>query len=40
MYLICDGKAEFLVSFVFVVPWSFWNHSNMLICCSRNISYY
>jgi len=25
---------------VFSVTWSFRNHSNMLICSSRNISYY
>jgi len=25
---------------VFSVTWSFRNHSNMMICCSRNISYY
>jgi len=25
---------------VFSVTWSFRNHCNMLICCSRNISYY
>ncbi len=31
------GKAEF---FSFSVTWSFRNYSNMLIWCSRNISYY
>ncbi len=33
----CDGKAEFsaVVTPIFSVTWSFRNHSNMLICCSR-----
>jgi len=29
-----------IITPVFSVTWSFRNHSNMLICCSRNISYY
>ncbi len=28
------------ITLVFSVTWSFRNHSNMLICCSENISYY
>ncbi len=38
----CDGKAEFsaAISPVFSVTLSFRNHSNMLIFCSINISYY
>jgi len=40
-----DAKAGFLESLlclitVFSVTQSFRNHSNMLICCSRNVSYY
>ncbi len=31
----CEGKADLSV---FSVTWSFRNHSNMPICCSRNIS--
>ncbi len=39
--LTCDGKAEFLTAIIsfFSVTWSFRNHSNLLIWCSRNISY-
>ncbi len=29
-----------IVTPVLSVTWSFRNHANMLICCSRNISYY
>ncbi len=29
-----------IIAPVFSVTWSFRNHSNMLICCSRNIYYY
>ncbi len=38
----CDGKAEFSAAItpVISVTWSFRNHSNMLICHSRNISHY
>ncbi len=38
----CDDKAEFSAAITpgFSVTWSFRNHSNMLICCSRNIYYY
>ncbi len=34
-----DGKAEFSAAFTlfFSVTWSFRNHFNMLIWCSRNI---
>ncbi len=37
-----DGKAEFLAAIIPIVSviWSFRNHSNMPICCSRNIFYY
>ncbi len=36
----CDGKAEFsaAVTAVFSITWSFRNHTNTLIWCSRNIS--
>jgi len=33
-------KAEFSASLQISVTWSFRNHSNMLIWCSRNIYYY
>jgi hypothetical protein len=38
----CDGKVKFsaTISQVFSVTWSFRNHSNMMIWCSRRISYY
>jgi len=36
----CDGKTEFSASLQYSVAWSFRNHSNMLIFCSGNISYY
>ncbi len=41
-FRITDGKAEFsaVITPVFSVTWSFRNHSNMLIWCSLNISYY
>jgi len=29
-----------VITAVFSVRWSFRNHSNMLIWCSRNVSYY
>ncbi len=34
----CVGKAKFSAAItpVFSVTWSFRNHSNMLICCSKN----
>ncbi len=32
----CDGKVEFSAAITPVT----WNHSNMLICCSTNYSYY
>jgi len=37
-----DVKADFLADItpVFSVTWSFRNHSDILIFCSRNISYY
>jgi len=38
MYSIA-GKAK-ISSSVFNVTWSFRNHSNMVFCCSRNISSY
>jgi len=34
------GKAEFSASLLFSVSLLFRNHSDMLICCSRNISHY
>ncbi len=37
----CDQSCIFsIITPVFSVTWSFKNHSNMLICCSRNIYYY
>ncbi len=37
----CDQSWIFsIITPVFSVTWSFRNHSNMLICCSRNISDY
>ncbi len=38
----CECKAEcsVVITTVFIVTWSFRNHSNMLIWCSRNILYY
>jgi len=30
-------KDEFLASLLFSVTWSFRNHSNMMIFCSRNL---
>ncbi len=38
--LKCNLFLNFLWCKVFSVTWSFRNHSNMVICCSRNISYY
>ncbi len=39
--IICDGKAEFsVITPVLNIAWSFRNHSNILISCSRNISNY
>jgi len=37
-----DGKVEFSAAIipVFCITWSFRNHSNTRIWCSRNISYY
>jgi len=38
MYFNCDGKAEFSSSLLqSSVSRSVRNHSNMMICCSRNI---
>ncbi len=37
----CDQSKTFsIITPVFSVTWSFRNHSNMLICCSRNVYYY
>jgi len=38
----CNGKVTFsaTISQVFSITWSFRNHSNMMIWCSRRISYY
>ncbi len=38
----CDVRAETfsIINPVFSVTGSFRNHSNMLVCCSRNISYF
>uniref|UniRef100_A0A673L712 Calcium channel, voltage-dependent, beta 2b n=1 Tax=Sinocyclocheilus rhinocerous TaxID=307959 RepID=A0A673L712_9TELE len=40
-FKMANGKAEYssTITSVFSVTWSFRNHSNMLICCSRNFSY-
>ncbi len=37
----CDVEAEFSadITWVFSVTWSFRNHSTILICCSRDISF-
>ncbi len=39
---LCDSKAEFfcIITAVFSITWSFWNHYNMLICFLKNISCY
>ncbi len=36
----CQSWIFSTITPVFSVTWSFINHSDMLICCSRNISYY
>ncbi len=36
-FISCDIKLIFSIFSVFSVTWSFRNHSNMPICCSRNI---
>jgi len=35
----CDGKAEFSASCHMIIQKSFRIHSNMMIFCSRNISF-
>ncbi len=34
----CDAKLNFQHHYSSLVKWSFRNHSNMLICCSRNMN--
>ncbi len=36
----CDAKLNFQHDYLFSVTWSFRNHSNMLLWCWINISYY
>ncbi len=38
--VMVNKKCSAIVTPVFRVKWSFRNHSNMVIWCSRNISYY
>ncbi len=40
LFMWCAAVIFSIITPVFSVTWSFRNHSNMLICCSRYVSYY